>query len=83
MVDVTHSIDAYFTLNEIVSLVGKIISSNDVLCTCGRLVGENIHAGSVVFLFFATSEVISHLHRKFTTWITLMINLSCIHMSSS
>lgn len=45
MVDIDHSIDAYFTLNEIVSLVGKVISSNDVLCTVGGLLGKNIYAG--------------------------------------
>ena len=47
MVDVTHSIDAYFTLGDIVSLVGKIITSKGVLCTSGGLFGDQIYRGKV------------------------------------
>ena len=50
MVDIDHSIDAYFTLNEIVSLVGKVISSNDVLCTEGGCWGKIFTQASIVFV---------------------------------
>ena len=64
MVDIDHSIVAYFTLNDIVSLVGKVISSIGVLCTVGGVVGEKYLRRQASCLFFATSEVISHLHRE-------------------